>query len=403
MRRTRIIVTLLLILIIAGTLTVVLSRAEDPTSPLTASPWFGFEVPRTSPIPTSEFKIIGYLPYWNINKVSLQPELTQLSYFSLSIDADGTIKTTEDGGTAEPGYHRLTSDTWLELANQAKAQGTTIELTFSQLDNASIDGLLSSPTATTTFLSALDSALLAYPVGGIHIDIEYAGSPTAATRQRFVAFIKAIDQHLNERYQNMPLRVAIYPGAAEKYQLWDLPALVPYVDSFIVMAYDFHRPSSPVAGPVAPLFGSDNYWEGDITHYLQTILKQVPSNKLLLGIPFYGYEWQTTAPEPLSTTFPRTGGTASYDRVQELITTNEVPTIEGWDDTALSPYLIYTEQNPVAHFVIYYENSRSIQYKLELARQLDLGGIAIWALGYEGNRRDLWDSIGNFTLPSPSK
>ena len=45
--------------------------------------------------------------------------------------------------------------------------------------------------------------------------------------------------------------------------------------------------------------------------------------------------------------------------------------------------------------VIYYESPRSIAYKLDYVNQLDLGGIAIWALGYEGEGRDLWEVIGN--------
>jgi spore germination protein YaaH len=43
--------------------------------------------------------------------------------------------------------------------------------------------------------------------------------------------------------------------------------------------------------------------------------------------------------------------------------------------------------------MIYYENSRSMSYKLDFVNQLDLGGVAIWALGYEGRSRELWDVV----------
>jgi spore germination protein len=64
---------------------------------------------------------------------------------------------------------------------------------------------------------------------------------------------------------------------------------------------------------------------------------------------------------------------------------------EHWNDQALAPYLSYVEDGK--NYIIYYENPRSISYKLDLVNQLDLGGVAIWALGYEGEDRVLWDVI----------
>jgi spore germination protein YaaH len=47
----------------------------------------------------------------------------------------------------------------------------------------------------------------------------------------------------------------------------------------------------------------------------------------------------------------------------------------------------------VLTYVVYFENSRSLSYKLDYVNQLNLGGIAIWALGYEGDSRELWDVV----------
>ena len=146
------------------------------------------------------------------------------------------------------------------------------------------------------------------------------------------------------------------------------------------------------AGPVAPLFGGKEFWDGDINEYLQAFLKVVPSEKILLGIPFYGYEWQTTSRDSQSHTFPDTGSTASYTRVAEILERkDELGVQEHWNEDALSPYISYIEDREI--YVIYYENSRSISYKLDYVNQLDLGGIAIWALGYEGDSLELWDVI----------
>jgi spore germination protein YaaH len=119
-------------------------------------------------------------------------------------------------------------------------------------------------------------------------------------------------------------------------------------------------------------------------------------------VPCYGYEWQTTTSDPQAHTFPNSGSTASFKRVQALLQAAQNPeeleldqnitNIEQhWNQDALSPYLTYQLNDKL--FVLYYENSRSLSYKLDFVNQLDLAGIAIWALGYEGSSRELWDVI----------
>ena len=41
----------------------------------------------------------------------------------------------------------------------------------------------------------------------------------------------------------------------------------------------------------------------------------------------------------------------------------------------------------------FFENQRSLEYKIDLIENLHLGGIAIWALGYEGEYQQLWETI----------
>lgn len=373
---------------------------------LALSLWWFYDIPLTSPIsslttfqflqesqvsPTGNKIVYGYLPYWNLKKVTVQPELTHLSYFSLTIGGDGRLLT-RIGDEGEPGYNGLSSDEFLELSNQMKAQNGAMELTLTQFNGDDIASFLASPAAQDRLLQSLDGIILAYPVNGINIDIELSGSPTPAMRDNMTAFMKRLREHMDSRYDQVNLSIAMYASASQNNGLWDVPRIEPYIDYIIVMAYDFHQRSSPQAGPVAPLFGGKEFWDSDINQHLQAFAAQVPREKLLLGIPFYGYEWNTTSRESQSHTFPDTGGTASISRVSELLLRkDELKVEERWNEEALSPYLSYEEDGEI--YVIYYENSRSISYKLDYVNQLDLGGIAIWALGYEGDSRELWDVI----------
>ncbi len=336
--------------------------------------------------------VYGFIPYWNLQKVAIQPELTHLGYFALTIGSDGSLITRGEDGNEEPGFNKLKAEKLLDLSNETQAQGGQVELVLSQFYADDITAFLVSQKAQDNFFVSLDNILLAYPFAGVNIDIELAGSATPQLRENMSKFMARLRSHLDQKYNKISLSIDVYASAALNSQLWDISALEPNVDYIIIMAYDFHRRTSPLAGPVAPLFGGRELWDSDINQHLQEFVKQVPSEKLLLGVPFYGYEWQTTSRDSQSHTFPDSGSTASFERVLKLLERREELQVqEHWNDDALSPYLSYIEDGEI--YVIYYENSRSLSYKLDYVNQLDLGGIAIWALGYEANARELWDVI----------
>lgn len=369
--------------------------------------WANWEFPLVSPInslTTFSFlsephamknnkKIIyGFLPYWNIEKVALQDELTHLGYFSLTLDANGSFIESYDDGELDMGLRRLNSETLLDLGNTLIKRKKHVEIVITQFNHDDIVAFLGSKKAQENFYASLDNVLLAYPINGVNIDIETSGETSEQLRNNMTTFVKELRAHLNQKYSHVQLSIDMYAGAAANKQIWDVQAIAPHVDYIIVMAYDFHRSSSQTAGPVAPLFGDTANWEESISEYFQSFLQQAPREKVVLGVPFYGYEWQTTSRDAKSHTFPDTGATASYTRVQELLEKkDELKVQEHWNETALSPYISYIEDGEI--YVVYYEDSRSLSYKLDYVNQLDLGGIAIWALGYEGDSRELWDII----------
>ncbi len=388
-----------LIFLICGLLFLVLaaviwiSRDDPVLSPITSQSVFRFISGKTAKSTTSPKIIYGFLPYWNLSKAKLQPELSHLGYFSLGIGPDGSLLTKRDG-VAEPGYSRMDSDEFAEMMSQLDQQKSPIlkEIVLTQFDADETSLFLGSLDAQNHLLSELDGVLLAYPFGGVNLDIEYGGQISGDIRKQLTKFVQKLRAHLDQKYPSIHLSIDLYASGSDNRLIWDLPALAPHIDHFIIMAYDFHRRSSIQAGPVAPIFGGKKYWDSDVTSHLEGFLKHIPKEKLVLGVPFYGYEWQTVSLDPLSQTFPNTGATASIARVQALLRDKDKwQAQEHWNEAALSPYVTYIEDGK--NWVIYYENSRSLSYKLDLVNQLDLGGVAIWALGYEGDSRELWEVL----------
>jgi spore germination protein YaaH len=165
------------------------------------------------------------------------------------------------------------------------------------------------------------------------------------------------------------------------------------------MFYDYYRKSSTQAGPVAPLTGickknqtDSTCLEQDIITHLAKMTRLMPSEKILLGVPFYGYEWQTASDNFLANTYSKTGSLATYQRIQKLFTNEKVSSISAkWSLSTFSPYLSYIEDEKM--YQIHFENAQSLAYKMELVKTANLGGVAIWALGYETPHTDIWSPI----------
>lgn len=366
---------------------------EAPVSPLTR---FRFFVPELLSLNQKDEKIVyGFLPYWNLATASINPALTHVSYFGLTVNGAGSLTNTDDEG--DVAYSRLDSDQFLDLLDQAKKQNSSADIVIKSFNADDMAALLRSPKAQSNFFQQLDSLLLSYPFTGVNLDFEIQEG-SYALQKPFTEFVAALDKHLAETNPDAILSIDVYASAGSGENIWDLAALSPHTDYFVVMAYDFHRRNSPQAGPVAPLLGAEQ-WSTDINTHLKEIVTKVPGSQVILGIPFYGYEWQTTSEQSSALTFPDTGATATYKRVQELLSDPEKYKVkENWNSNALSPYLTY--QKDGKQYVLYFDNPRSISYKLDYVNQLGLAGVAIWALGYEGDTTELWEVIANKSHPN---
>lgn len=91
--------------------------------------------------------------------------------------------------------------------------------------------------------------------------------------------------------------------------------------------------------------------------------------KIILGLAAYGYDWSSN-------------GTKAYgiNGIYNLATNNNATIL--WDDVSKSPYFNYTDASGINHSV-WFENDKSISYKLDLVNNYNLSGIAIWRLGLE--------------------
>lgn len=349
--------------------------------------------------------VLGFLPYWNMKFVDEIPlkHMTHLAYFAIDLTQTGEIKKLESPGVIEPGLNKLESPEFSKLHRQLKLTGKKSILVVKAFEQEQIESIVNNPRYFNKAIETIMSYVLDRQFDGVNVDFEYVGNPDPQTKNNFTKFMYSLNLTCKIKSPGCEVSVDTFADAATKNRLWDMPALQNNVDYFVIMTYDYYRSSSGQAGPVAPLRGGCNTTavtpqnpvclEYDVLGAVADTLKTVQPEKIVLGIPFYGYEWQTAGTGFLANTYPKSGGTATYKRIQEIISNpdrySSVSAV--WSDFTLSPYIVYEDQDGI--FQIHYEDTRSLGYKLDLINQNDLKGLGIWAIGYELPYQDLWQVI----------
>jgi len=361
-----------------------------------------------SPAIRSKKAVYGFFPYWNLkyaDDLNIK-SLTHFAYFAVDLNPDGTINKKTNPTETEPGWNKLKSKEVQKMFYQSKLLGQKTVITITAMEPELIETILNTPEHKRNAVSSIMAVYKDYGFDDINVDFEYVAKGNQTLRDNFVSFITDLQFACVSQKSHCKIDIDIFASSTENPRLWDLKKLAPVTDKFIVMAYDYFRKSSSQAGPVAPLSGKcqsifteekDCLSEDIITHISQ-ISKLVPSEKIILGIPFYGYQWQTATTDFLSNTYQGTGSLATYQRILTLFQDSDISSLSAqWSEKSLSPYLSFQQNEKI--FQIHFENAQSIEQKIKLVNSANLGGIAIWALGYEGVSDDLWIPINALFFP----
>src|SRR5258708_14987136 len=138
------------------------------------------------------------------------------------------------------------------------------------------------------------------------------------------------------------------------------------------MAYDMYGDGSK-AQPNAPL---DNYGSND-TAAMAAYTSVVPAAKVLLGTPFYGYDFTVADNTPNS----KAVGQPSPQTYAEVRAGNHPVQ---WDTAGSVPFTTYQAPDGAWH-ELYYDNPQSLALKAQLVNRYKLRGLGVWALGMDGN------------------
>ena len=320
-------------------------------------------------------QVYGWHPYWvgtayNNYDFNL---LSTFSYFSYELNP------------ATGNYNSIHSWKTSNSITMAQAAGARVELCVTNFGSTNNNTFLTNPTARQTLIDSLISLLAYRNADGVNIDFE---GVSGGNRNDLTSFMIQLSTQLKAARPGSTVSMATF--SVDWNNVFDFAVLSNYVDQFIIMGYGYYYSGSSVAGPTDPLYSGTMWSSYNLIRSIDYHLKEgVPKNKLLIGLPYYGYEWETVS----NTVTSNTTGNFSSSRTYSYVKNNTSGNYSNrqYDYQSETPYYIYnTGTNWRQAFVC---DEQSLAKRYDVVKQLEIAGIGIWALGYDDGYTQLWDLI----------
>ena len=199
---------------------------------------------------------------------------------------------------------------------------------------------------------------------GINLDFESLDEETAPY---FIEFVRELGVVLRPEGYILSVDVSV-PMRWSSYYRRDL--LADACDYCIVMAYDEHYSGSE-AGSISSMSFTETA--------IKDMLELTTIDKLILGIPFYTRVWTITEDETTSKTW-------DMDLVVSYMADWELEPV--YDEASGQDMMIQEDEDTGTVYKVWIENAKSIQKRLDFAKQYDLAGVAAWKIGMESE--DIW-------------
>lgn len=297
----------------------------------------------------------GYA-YPFISDVLLRQQLPYLTYFApftYGITASGELLSLDD-------------DAMLAIARQVGTRGVMHLSTLTesgQFSTERAESLLRDPNQQQNLIDQVLQTIQAKGFAGLDVDFEYLPGDLAQAYADFLARLRRLLRPMG-RF----LWAALAPKTSNLqrgllYEGHNYSAVGAAVDAVLLMTYEWGYTYGPPMA-VAPI--------ANVRAVLDYAITEIPRDKLLLGLPNYGYDW----PLPFVQGTTRATSISNQQAIELAIRYNIAIQYDG---TAQAPFFHYTDESGTVHEV-WFEDARSLDTKLRLIAEYDFVGAGIWNL-----------------------
>src|SRR5262249_47208113 len=229
-----------------------------------------------------------------------------------------------------------------------------------------LHALLNDAEARTNLVDNVYSNLREHGFAGVNLDFE---GLARTDRDRMVQLMHELRAKLH------PDGLLLTQSVPARDDAYDLPRLAEAADYLVVMAYDEHSQFG-MPGPVA---SRSWFWDQIAA------LRDLPREKLIIGVGNYGYDWTAGAQEATVVTFADVMA-AARSRHGAVV----------WDEKTGNPVFRY-QAGPDEHEV-WFLDAVTVLNQARIAASAGVRGIGVWRLGAEDPgvwnvvRREAWPS-----------
>lgn len=197
---------------------------------------------------------------------------------------------------------------------------------------------------------------------GVDVDFEYI---RPEDRVGYADFVNRLRETMNENGYRVSVALAPKNSSYQKgllYEAMDYHLLGQSANTVFLMTYEWGYTYGPPLA-VAPL--------PNVRQVLEYALTEIPKEKIVLGVPNYGYSWPL--PYERGVTKARLIGNVEAN----VIAAERGAEIQ-YDERYQSPFFYYEIGG--RRYEVWFEDVRSIYAKLQLAAEKDIRGVGYWNL-----------------------
>ncbi|OFW75177.1 MAG: hypothetical protein A2201_00990, partial [Alicyclobacillus sp. RIFOXYA1_FULL_53_8] len=255
----------------------------------------------------------------------------------------------------------VSSSVQSSVVSYAHAHGVKVWALFdNQFDASLTHKVLQNVHTRLSLVNAVVQVAKTNHLDGLNVDFENVQS---ADQTAFTSFIQELHQQLQPLH--ITLSVDITPDIVFLHDnaAFFHAGLASVCDYIIVMAYDEHWGGDQTPGPVA-----DVPW---VTSAVYDLLDTgVPSDKLILGLPFYARFWHIHSDGSVTSQAVADGAVAGILQAHHATSS--------WNSALGVAYARYPKSD--GYEEVWYETTDTLARKLALVNDEQLAGTAVWSL-----------------------
>lgn len=369
---------------------------------------------------TEDLEVSGWIPYWRDSEgiKDAKKHLSQIDMvfpFAFTVTTQGEIR--DQAG--------LSDKEWKAFIKTAQKKNIEVIPTVMWSDGASIHAVLSSTSTRKAHIKGIADMVEKGKFDGVDIDYE---SKESETINYFSLFLKELKAELG----NKKLTCAIEARTPPESLYREVPAVINYANDYKeigkhcdrveLMTYDQQRADlllnkSKNGAPYIPL--SDADW---VRKVIEFALKDIPKEKLMVGIPTYGHHWAVTvapdwyrdykkigalnvpdildvAKEYKVTPTRNKGGEMSFTYLPKsskvkLSSALKIPKDTPKGNIVAARALAYANKTgkEVTFNIAWYSDAEAMKQKIDLAKEYDLRGVAFFKFDGEEDKK-VWNYL----------